>query len=100
MKIAELRKLTKKQLLDQLKEARLELMKLEAKKALKTLEKPSQVRNTRRLIARIETLLKEKALKAEKPKTPKKKVKKYKKATKSAKAEKAKTNKAVGRGKK
>ncbi|MBR9681958.1 MAG: 50S ribosomal protein L29 [Candidatus Altiarchaeota archaeon] len=61
MKIAELRKLTKHQLEVKLKEAKLELMKLNAKKALKTIEKPSQVKGTRKLIARIETLLKEKS---------------------------------------
>ena len=66
MKIADIKKLTKKQLTDKLKEAKLELMKLNAKKALKTIEKPSQVKNTRKLIARIETLLREKAIKVEK----------------------------------
>ena len=66
MKLTELKKLTKKQLDDKLNESKLELMKLNAKKALKTIEKPSQVKNTRKLVARIKTLLREKFIKASK----------------------------------
>ena len=43
-----------------LREARLELMKLRHKKALGTLDKPANIRNTKRLIARILTILGEK----------------------------------------
>ncbi len=59
MKASELRKLSREELLNKLREARLELMRLRAKKALRLLDKPAAIRNTRRLIARILTVLKE-----------------------------------------
>ena len=106
VKTAELRKLTKKQLDDKLAEARLELMKLEAKKALKTIEKPSQVKNTRKLVAKLLTLLKEKEQEAKKKAKPKKKpATKKRKApakakTKKTRSKKAKANKSTGKKKK
>jgi len=63
----ELRELSDEELLKKLKEARLELMKLRHKKALGTLDKPASIKNTKRLIARILTLLNErKGFKGEK----------------------------------
>ena len=43
----------------ELKNARLELMKLKAKKALGTVEKPTMVKNARRRVAQILTIMKE-----------------------------------------
>ena len=47
-------------LVKKLREARLELMKLRHKKVLGTLDKPANLKNTKRLIARILTVLNEK----------------------------------------
>ena len=63
MRASELRELPTEKLIEKLREARLELMKLRAKKALGTLEKPAMIRNTRKLIARILTVLNERRVK-------------------------------------
>jgi len=60
VKVKELRELSREELMKKLREARLELMKLRHKKALGTLDKPANIRNTKRLIARILTILGEK----------------------------------------
>ena len=60
MKVKELREMEEKELVEKLRDARLELMKLKHRKKLGTLDKPAGLRNTRRLIARILTLLNEK----------------------------------------
>ncbi len=64
MKIKELRAMSREKLVKELEDARLELMKLEAKKSLGTLEKPKMVGNARRRVARVLTLLNEKGGKA------------------------------------
>jgi len=61
--------LSRQKLEKELENARLELMKLKAKKALGTVEKPTMVRNARRKVAQLITLMKEPA------KSSKKKVK-------------------------
>ena len=60
MKPKELRGMKVEELENKLRDARLELMKLKGKKSLGTLDKPASLRNTRRLIARILTVLGEK----------------------------------------
>lgn len=63
--------MSREKLEGELANARLELMKLKAKKALGTVEKPTMVRNARRRVAQILTLLRE----APAAKSSKKKVK-------------------------
>ena len=63
VKVRELRALSDEKLIEKLREARLELMKLKAKKGLRTLEKPASIRNTKKLVARILTLLNERVKK-------------------------------------
>jgi large subunit ribosomal protein L29 len=57
----ELRALSREKLAGELENARLELMKLKAKKALGTVEKPTLVRNARKNVARILTVMREPA---------------------------------------
>lgn len=61
MKANELRAMSPEKLREELENSRLELMKLQAKKALGTAEKPTEVRNARKRVARILTVLNEKA---------------------------------------
>ena len=61
--------MSREKLSSELENARLELMKLKAKKALGTVEKPTMVRNARRRVAQVLTVMKEPA------KSSKKKVK-------------------------
>jgi large subunit ribosomal protein L29 len=62
MKIKDIRSMGAKELEDKLKEARIELMKLNAQVATGTAPKsPGQIKATRKTIARIKTVLKQKA---------------------------------------
>lgn len=60
MKNKELKAMSKEKLVDELKDSRIELMKLKAKKSLGTVEKPSLVRNAKKRVARALTFLKQK----------------------------------------
>ncbi len=59
VKVQELRKMKDEELLSKLKELRLELIKLKGQKARGTLENPMAIRNVRKDIARILTILNE-----------------------------------------
>jgi ribosomal protein L29 len=65
----ELRAMSRDKLAGELKNARLELMKLKAKKALGTVEKPTMVRNARRKVAQLLTIMKEVPAKSKSSKT-------------------------------
>ncbi|MBR9689482.1 MAG: 50S ribosomal protein L29 [Candidatus Altiarchaeota archaeon] len=60
MKTKELKAMSQEKLVGELKNSRLELMKLKTKKALGTAEKPTMVRNARKRVARILTFLNQK----------------------------------------
>lgn len=66
MKIAELRDKTEDQLVDQLGQLKKEQFNLRFQKATGQLENTARVRDIRRTIAKINTLLRERALKAAK----------------------------------
>lgn len=51
--------MTREKLEGELQNARLELMKLKAKKALGTVEKPTMVKNARRRVAQIITIMRD-----------------------------------------
>lgn len=59
VKIGEIKKMKAEELLSKLKELRLELIKLRGQKARGTLENPMAIRNVRKDIARILTVLNE-----------------------------------------
>jgi len=60
VKNKELKAMSKEKLVDELKDSRMELMKLKAKKNLGTAEKPSLVKNAKKRVARALTFLKQK----------------------------------------
>ncbi|VVM05858.1 50S ribosomal protein L29 [Methylacidimicrobium cyclopophantes] len=74
MKIVQLRALSKEELLAKGTDAREELFRLRLQQSSGSLEKPSRLPELRKLVARVETLLREAELKAEaaKPQTKKK----------------------------
>lgn len=60
MKNKELKAMSEEKLVGELKNSRLELMKLKTKKKLGTAEKPSLVKNAKRRVARVLTFLNQK----------------------------------------
>ncbi len=66
MKAKELRKLTNEELQEKLKELKEKLLKLRFQNEIGGLEKPSEIRNTKRDIARILTILRERELETQK----------------------------------
>ncbi|HOP65556.1 MAG TPA: 50S ribosomal protein L29 [Bacilli bacterium] len=62
MKINEIRKLTDEELVNKIKETKKTLFDLRMKHATGTLDKPSDLRNTRKTVARMKTILKERQL--------------------------------------
>ncbi|WP_456401707.1 50S ribosomal protein L29 [Persephonella sp.] len=62
MKASELRKLTDEELKDKLKDLKKKLMNLRFQNAVGGLEKPSEIKETKRDIARILTILREREL--------------------------------------
>ncbi len=66
MKASELRKLSTEELRKKLDELKMKLLKLRFKKKIAGLDNPMAIRNTRRDIARILTVLREKELRGEK----------------------------------
>lgn len=58
MKAKELRAMPEEKLVEELKNSRIEVMKLKSKRALGTIEKPTLVKNAKRRVARILTALK------------------------------------------
>lgn len=65
MKAAELRKLTNEELQEKLVELKKKLMELRFKNAIGSLEKPSDIKATKKTIARILTILRERELEKE-----------------------------------
>ncbi|MEJ5338044.1 MAG: 50S ribosomal protein L29 [Aquificaceae bacterium] len=65
MKVEELRKLSLQDLLKKEEELRKELLRLRFKKKIEGLPNPMQIRNTRRDLARVLTLIREKQLRGE-----------------------------------
>ncbi len=65
MKIKELKKLSLQDLLKKEEELRRELLRLRFKKKIEGLPNPMQIRNTRRDLARVLTLIREKQLRGE-----------------------------------
>lgn len=65
MKAEELRKLSLKDLMKKEEELRRELLRLRFKKKIEGLPNPMQIRNTRRDLARILTIIREKKLRGE-----------------------------------
>ncbi len=65
MKIKELKKLSLQDLLKKEEELRRELLRLRFKKKIEGLPNPMQIRNTRRNLARVLTLIREKQLRGE-----------------------------------
>lgn len=65
MKAKELRKLSLQDLLKKEEELRKELLRLRFKKKIEGLPNPMQIRNTRRDLARVLTLIREKQLRGE-----------------------------------
>lgn len=66
MKTNELRKLSNEDLLKKITESKRELFDLRLKQATGSLEKPSRVRELRKDVARMKTILKEKEMEANK----------------------------------
>ena len=64
MKINELRKLSDKELQDKVIEAKRELFDLRLKQSTGSLEKPSKIKELRKEVARMKTILKERELDA------------------------------------
>lgn len=65
MKAEELRKLSLKDLMKKEEELRKELLRLRFKKKIEGLPNPMQIRNTKRDLARILTIIREKQLRGE-----------------------------------
>ena len=65
MKIKELRELSNKELNDKIKESKEELFNLRMKQATGSLEKPSRVRELRKDVARMKTIIRERELNEE-----------------------------------
>ncbi len=65
MKVEELRKLSLKDLLKKEEELRRELLRLRFKKKIEGLPNPMAIRNTKRDLARVLTLIREKELRGE-----------------------------------
>ncbi|WP_029520179.1 MULTISPECIES: 50S ribosomal protein L29 [unclassified Persephonella] len=65
MKVEELRKLTDDELKEKLVELKKKLMNLRFQNSIGGLEKPSEIRETKRTIARILTILRERELQAQ-----------------------------------
>jgi len=68
LKLKDLRKMTREERLEKLREFRDELMKLRMKARIGTLENPGKIRSLKKAIARILTIEREEQLKAEKAK--------------------------------
>ena len=66
MKVKEMRTLTKEELLEKKKELSGELLNLRHQKVIKGLEKPHKIKEIKRSVATINTLLKEEELKGRK----------------------------------
>ena len=62
MKVDEIRKLSIADLTKKISESKQELLDLRLKKATGSLEKPSQLRELRKTVARMKTILKEKEM--------------------------------------
>lgn len=62
MKISEIRKLSDDKILENVKEAKKELLNLRVKNATGSLEKPSKIRELKKEVARMLTVLKEREL--------------------------------------
>ncbi|MCS7307257.1 MAG: 50S ribosomal protein L29 [Aquificaceae bacterium] len=65
MSVEELRKLSVKDLRKKEQELRKELLRLRIKKKVESLPNPMQIRNTRRELARVLTIIREKELRGE-----------------------------------
>ncbi len=65
MKVKELKRLSLQDLLKKEEELRRELLRLRFKKKIEGLPNPMQIRNTRRDLARVLTLIREKQLRGE-----------------------------------
>lgn len=66
MKIDEIRKLSIEELNTKITESKKELFELRIKQSTGALEKPSQMRELRKTVARLKTILKEKEMEASK----------------------------------
>lgn len=62
MKIKEIRKLSVEELNEKIKELKKQLFDLRMKHAVGSLEKPSDLKNLRKTVARMKTILKEKEI--------------------------------------
>jgi len=62
MKNSEIRKLTTEEINKKIDECKEELFNLRMKQATGTLEKPSRIRELRKLVARLKTILKEREI--------------------------------------
>ena len=62
MKNSEIRKLTTEQINKKIDESKEELFNLRMKQATGTLENPSRIRDLRKLVARLKTILKEREI--------------------------------------
>ena len=62
MKNSEIRKLTTEEINKKIDECKEELFNLSMKQATGTLEKPSRIRELRKLVARLKTILKEREI--------------------------------------
>lgn len=62
MKVNELRKLSDKELSDKIAESKKELFDLRLKQSTGTLDKPSKIRELRKNVARMKTILRERKL--------------------------------------
>ena len=62
MKINEIRKLTTEEINKKIDECKEELFNLRMKQATGTLEKPSRIRELRKLVARLKTILREREI--------------------------------------
>ena len=68
MKLKELKGLTSEELNSKEKDFRKQVFELNQKRKLGTLDKPSQFKNTRKIIARIQTIIRERELDNERKK--------------------------------
>ena len=62
MKNSEIRKLTTEEINKKIDECKEELFNLRMKQAIGTLEKPSRIRELRKLVARLKTILREREI--------------------------------------
>ena len=62
MKNSEIRKLTTEQINEKIDECKEELFNLRMKQATGTLEKPARIRELRKLVARLKTILREREM--------------------------------------